>query len=179
VSGVPPFVAIWEGDGFRPLRRFQKILDSHFVCGRPYTLEERMDRSAASHRQFFATVKDLWANLPQKYDGRWCNETLFRATALAMTGFATVVDHVVDTPDEAARFEVMARAMRATRSDSVEDYKLVLAQGNVVRIYHPWSQAYRAMDKDTFQRSSQAVMEWCSALVGVTVEEAQNVGRHA
>jgi DNA recombination-dependent growth factor C len=60
-----PFPFIWNGEAMVPPRAFARRADQIFVVGQSYTLVEVQDRSSASHRQYFALVREAFVNLPE------------------------------------------------------------------------------------------------------------------
>ena len=157
-----PIMAEWDGEGFRPLPRFRKQCDAEFVVGERYRLETVEERSAASHRAYFATVNEAWANLPEDQADRFPTPTHLRKFALIKCGFADERQIVCRSAAEAVRLSAFIAPMDA--------YALVVARGPVVTVWCAKSQSLRAMNKDEFLRSQNAVREFIAAMIGVPAE---------
>src|ERR1700683_4666106 len=55
-----PFIAMWDGEYFVPMRRFMRAIDKKAVIGAWYRLVEENERSMKSHSHFFACVTEAW-----------------------------------------------------------------------------------------------------------------------
>ncbi len=130
-------------------------------------------RSEASHKHQFAWIKDAWASLPEAEAMQpWAEtpETL-RKHALIATGFHRL--YTLDCGSNAAALRVKAELIRA--ETKAEGYALGSITGPVVRIWTPESQSYRAMGKERFQESKEAVLGWIAGKIGVSPEELRRV----
>lgn len=126
-------------------------------------------RSDASHKHQFAWVKDAWANLPESVqDRRWAEtpETL-RKHALIATGFFQT--YTIDCGANATAMRVKAALVAAEAKG--EGYAVGQVRGPVVTVWTPQSQSYRAMGRERFQESKQAILEWIAAQIGCEPEE--------
>jgi hypothetical protein len=151
--------AVWDGSGLILRRNSAALLDEAFGAGETLALEVQAMRSMNSHRHYFATLRDLWANLPETLASApyaKSPETL-RAHALIATGFADAAS--VDCGSKAAAERVAAFMA------SAGGYAVIQVSGSVVRRWTAQSQSVRAMGGREFQRSKVAVMEWCETLV--------------
>lgn len=169
---APPIPFEWTGSDFKPVGRFAKDCDRHFVVGERYILVVQEERSMTSHRHEFAWLREAWLNLPESLADQYPTAEHLRKKALVHTGYYTREDIVVPTRAEALRTAALLRRR--------EEYAVVVVDGNVVSILTPKSQSLRAMGKQEFQESKDKIMGWVSSLVGVSPEELQrNSGKAA
>ena len=153
----------WDGSHLIPIRWSQKVADSHLVIGERYLVEIVEARSGASERHYFACIRDLWMNLPEGQDQRWPSPESLRKHALIATGFRTINQYVCQTKAEATR-------QAAALEREAAEYAVVSIDGNIVTVAHPMSQSRKAMGKDAFYASKEAVIAYLADVVGVTVE---------
>lgn len=151
--------AVWTGDGLTLRPASVKALAEAFGAGETLALEVQAMRSMNSHRHYFATLRDLWANLPEKLAAApyaKSPETM-RKHALIASGFADAQS--VDCGSNAAALRVASFMAQGV------DYAVMQVQGPVVRRWTAQSQSVRAMGAKEFQRSKTLVLEWCEALL--------------
>jgi hypothetical protein len=163
---APPIYARWEGDVWRPLPRFAKLADQHFVIGEDYPLVVEEERSEVTHRHEFAWLREAWRNLPEHLADEYPTAEHLRKRALIATGYCTVTDHVCASRAEAQRTAAFARA-------ELDDYAVVIIRDNVVRVARAKSQSRRAMKAPEFQASKTAILEWVAGLLQVSSEQLQ------
>lgn len=167
-----PIIARWDGEAFIPLGRSKREADSHFIIDAIYRLENIEERSEASHRSYFATIREAWANLPEEQSDQFPTPGHLRKYALIRTGFATMRQHVCSSKAEARRFAAFVRP--------IDEFSIVRVNGNIVTIWTAESQSYRAMRKSRFEESQRAVRDYCASLIGVSANElSANAGRAA
>jgi hypothetical protein len=164
-------MAQWDGESFRPLPRFQRQCDADFVVGERYRLTTVEERSAASHRAYFATVAEGWANLKDSDAERFPTPDSLRKYALIKCGFADQRQIVCRSTAEATRLSAFIAPMDA--------YALVVARGAVVTVWTARSQSMRAMGRDEFLRSQNAVREFIATLIGVSGDDLAKAGEAA
>ena len=157
----------WDGEAMRVLPGFQRQADQLFTIGERYRLAPVEDRSAASHRHFFAAVNEAWANLPERLAIHYPSAEHLRARALIEAGYCTIADYVCSTRAEAVRWAANLRA-------EASEYALVVISETVVRVFKPKSQSVKAMGKEEFQASKDAVFAALAKMIGVTTAELQN-----
>lgn len=155
---APPIPATWDGEVFRPLPRFARICDSHFVVGERYALIEHQDRSRNTHNHYFATLQETFDNLPETED-RFPTVEHLRAWALIRAGYANSQTVVCESAAEARRFIATAK--------SLEPLCVVTVRDNVATVFTAKSQSMKAMGAREFQDSKTKVMEVCANLLGV------------
>lgn len=146
--------ARWEGGVFRPLTNALPDLND----GEVLFLDVQRVRTGKSHRHQFAAINEAWENLPDRLMMEpWAAtaETM-RKHGLIVTGFHNVAQ--IDCGTNAAAHRVKAALIAAeTRAHG---YAIGQVRGPVCIAWTPESQSYRAMGKDRFQKSKQAVLDW-------------------
>ena len=133
----PPLPFTWDGEAMRP--RQPRAADRAYVVGEGYTLAPVEDRSAASHRHYFAQIAEAFASLPEG------------------SGFASA-EHL-----RKAAAERVAAFLRP-----LDEYAVVSVSGGSVVMLTAKSQSVRAMGKAQFEASKEAVLNAVAELVGVT-----------
>jgi len=159
---MQPLMFRWTGEELVPVnRRWQSLADRHLVVGEEYYLAEHNDRSLNSHRHYFASVAEAWRNLPEHFAGLPFAESAehLRAYALIRTGYCDAHTIVCSSKAEASR---MAAFIRPIDGFSIVDVK----EATVTR-YVAKSQSMKAMDKQEFQQSKVAVLDFLDELIGV------------
>lgn len=154
-----PLTCTWDGEAFRPLRRFAKMADHRFVIGEEYTLVEHQERSAKTHAHYFACVTEAWRNLPDQLAERFPTSEHLRRYALIKAGFADQRQLVASSHAEALRLASFVRPL--------DEYALVMVDARVVNVWTAKSQSVRAMDKAEFQDSKTKVLDVLAGLIGV------------
>lgn len=168
MSEAPPIPCQWTGEAFVPIGRGRRDADRYFVIGERYTLVEEKQRSAASHRHYFAQVNEAWANLPEERMRDFASADHLRKFALIMTGFRDERTLVASSRAEAQRLAAFVRP--------IDEYAVVTVEGSLVRVLTAKTQNMRAMDKATFQASKDAVLAYLAEMIGV---EPEALGRAA
>lgn len=153
----------WTGDTMEPLRAFKRRADAEFVVGQIYRLDVVEDRSAASHRHYFAAINEAWSNLPEAEADRFPSPEHLRKWALINAGFHNRREMVASSKAEAARLAAFIEPM--------DEYAAVTVRGAAVEVLTARSQSVRAMGKEEFQRSKDAVLEIVASVIGVTPGE--------
>ena len=161
-----PIAAIWTGNHFVPLPRFQRLCDEQFEVNEQVALIRFEERSMSRHKAYFASINEAWKNLAEEYDGRFPSAEHLRATALVEAGYCTMEDHVLDSPDEAIK---MAKTIRRH-----SPYTIMKRSGNVLRIFEPESQSVKAMSKERFDASCRAVLDIVASMSRSTPAQLRN-----
>lgn len=155
-----PILFRWDGEAMEPFGGFQaRQADKQYVVGETYRMVEHHDRSANSHRHFFATINDAWQNLPDELLEEYPNPEVFRKKLLIRAGYADERSIVCASKAEAQRIAAFVKPM--------DDYAIVTVREAVVRVYTAHSQSVKAMGAKTFQESKQAVLDRIDSLLGV------------
>lgn len=153
----------WDGEAMIPVGNFMaRRCDEQFTVGAKYSLVQHEDRSQQSEGHYFATLRELWENLPERVSGEPWAETVdhLRRYALIKTGYCNVETFPCGTKAEAERW--------AARLKPMDEYAIITVVGTVVHRYRAKSQSRQAMPgKGDFGRSKNAVLDYVSDLVGL------------
>lgn len=160
-NDIPPLAFHWDGECMTP--KLPRLADRHFVIGEQYTLVPHEERSANSHRHYFASLRECWLNLPENLAERFQDADALRKYCLIKAGFADQRSLVCASKAEAERVAAFIR--------SRDGFSIVTVSGATVVEFTARSQSARAMGKEEFQRSKTAVLETASAMIGVDVGE--------
>lgn len=154
---APPIMFRWNGEAMEPTTPFMaRQCDGVFTIGEAYTLVEHHDRSAKGHAHYFARLNELWQTLPESLAAEYPTVEHLRKKALIRAGFADERSVVCSSAAEAQRIAAFIRP--------VDDYAIVVAQRNVVAVFTAKSQSMKAMGRDVFQRSKDAVLQFAERL---------------
>lgn len=149
----------WDGESFRIRPSFQKRADELFCVGETYTLEVLEERSAASHRHYFAAVNEAWANLPEHLAEQYPTADHLRKGALIRAGYRDERSIVCASRAEALRVAGFVKPL--------DTYALVTVTEAVVRVFTAQSQSQKAMGKQLFLKSKADVLETLADMIGV------------
>jgi hypothetical protein len=161
----------WSGEAMEVLPRFAREADKRFVVGQTYVLEEIQERSAASHRHYFAAINEAFLNLPESIAAQWATSEHLRRFCLIKAGFHNHRSIVASSKAEARRLAAFVKPM--------DEFAIVSVNECVVNVYTAQSQSHRAMGKQDFQRSKDAVLEILNDLIGVKSGELESAGEPA
>ena len=164
----PPMLMTWDGEALKPTRRFQKIADQRLVIGEIYRVDPEEERSVASHNHYFAAVNEAWRNLPEDVAERYPTSEHLRKWALIKTGYRDERSIVCATNTEALRVAAFIKPM--------DEYAVVLVSEAVVLVYTAKSQSTRAMGKETFTVSKDAVINLLATLLATTPQQLNDAG---
>ncbi|MGO4449058.1 hypothetical protein AB4Y96_09035 [Phyllobacterium sp. TAF24] len=158
-----PISLQYEGEGvFQPSSPFHaRMADKHYVIGQHYRMGEHHDRSKISHNHEFAFIGEAWQNLPELFkDEPWAQSPEhLRKYALIRCRYCDTQAFPCGTRAEALRWAANLRPM--------DEYSLVTVDGTIVYRFIAKSQSMRAMGKQLFQESKQAIMDFIDDLLGV------------
>lgn len=160
MSAAWPCYYSWDGDVMRPLPRFRHRCDDQFVIGETYRLLVQEERSAETHRHYFASLNEAWKNLPEELAPRFASVEHLRKWSLIKCGFSDERSIVCETTTDARRVAAFIAKL--------DEYAVIIIRGNVVSQFTAQSQSMRAMSKQVFQESKQAVLDLVSSMIGVT-----------
>ena len=160
----PPIALFWDGSAFQPASaHWARVAAERFTAGEVHQMEVREDRSAASHRAYFASVNEAWKNLPEGVSERFPTPDALRRFALIRTGHRDERSIACASKAEALRVAAFVKPM---------DYcAVVTVVGSLVTVYTARSQSMRAMDKATFARSKDDVLRYLAEMLGTTPRE--------
>lgn len=173
MSAMPPLPCRWDGESFAPMsQHWARQADKHFVVGEVYTLEVREERSALSHRHYFASIHEAWQNLPEAIAERFPTPEHLRKFALIRAGCRDERSISCASKAEALRLAAFIRPM--------DDFAIVVTDGAMVTVYTAKSQSMRAMSKQEFQKSKDAVLDFIAGLIGTKADDLErNAGEAA
>ncbi len=154
---------IWNGEAMEIRKGFQKRADEAFCVGESYTLEVVEDRSAASHRHYFAAINEAWANLPEGLAERWPSAEHLRKAALIRAGYRDERSFACSSRAEAIRMAAFLKP--------IDDFAMVALSGTTVLVLTAKSQSVRAMGKAVFQESKDAVLNALADMIGVAPDD--------
>lgn len=153
-----PLTFQWTGEEMVPLNRFVREANRRFIVGETYRMDVIEERSIASHNHFFALVHEAWRNLPEHLAERWPTDKHLRAWALIKAGYRDERSIVCASKAEALRVKAFIRPL--------DEYGVVLASEAVVTVYTAKTQGRKAMGKEAFQASKEAVLGILADLIG-------------
>jgi hypothetical protein len=139
-----------------PVQRFRSLFGLQFEVGEEYPLGIVEHASAASRGHYFVRLQEIFANLPET-EKRFPSWEHLRHWAMVEASFCNVAVTVMDTPKDA---KAMAAGVRLS-----DPYAVIIVRENVVRIARAKSQSRIAMKAEEFQKSKQAVLDICEALL--------------
>lgn len=143
-----------------PEPRFAKVCDKQFSVNELYPLVVMEPRSRGSHNFYFATIGDIFENLPEAEAARFPSTEHFRKWALCEAGYADEKTYVCDNHKKAMQLAALIR--------SISDYAIIRVSGDVVKIFEAKSQSAAAMGKEIFEESKKAVLDIMSALTSTS-----------
>ena len=161
MSAIFPLWFQWAGDVMVPLN--PRAADRMYVVGERYHLDHIEERSAASHRAYFAALHDAWQNLPEDLAARFATPEALRKYALIRTGFRDERSIVAASKAEARRIAAFIKPL--------DEFAVVSVHEAAVIVWTAKSQSMKAMGKAEFQRSKDAVLQFCAEIIGVTRDE--------
>ena len=168
MSARLPVLFQWTGEAMIPAtRREAKACDEQYVVGEKYRLADWEDRSLASHSHEFAWLHEAWQSLPENLSDEYPSSEHLRKRALIQAGFYD--EQVIDVGTVAGAIRVAA-GIRVR-----EEFALVTPRGIYVSIKTAKSQSRRAMNKQEFQASKQAIIEVIGELLGVASADLAKV----
>lgn len=123
-------------------------------------------RSTQSHNHQFAAIVDLWHNLPHSHASApyAVSADAFRKHGLIQGGFCDV--DVIDCENHTVALATAPVVAKHARK--AHGYALTVVRGPLVVCSTPHSQSFKAMGKDKFHESKQAVIDWAESLIGVS-----------
>lgn len=168
-----PVEMVWNGSALVPISPFwQRRASKLFDQGVVYHIIDQPERSQRSHGHYFAVLHEAWANLPEGLSDRFPTVEHLRKYALIRAGFFDSHSVTCDTEDDAERLQAFM--------EPVDEFAVIDRKGRVVTRYTAKSQSYRAMGKEDFAKSKEAVLGILSEIVGVTPDQLkQETGRAA
>lgn len=153
-----------------PLEKFSAIAKRQFEANVEYRAGDWVIggdvRSTQHHKRYFAALNQAFANFPEGVEKRWPTVEHFRAWALVETHWCN--EKEIDCISEK---HAMALATFSRSEAPFARIKIVVSpvtkKKTLVFIWVPMSQDYASMDKDTFKKSSDDVLDLAAAFVKV------------
>lgn len=163
----------WTDDGvMKPHPRAEMLCDRQFTVGEWYVLVVHEERSEESHRHYFACIREAWQNLPPPLDTRWPSPEHLRKWALVQAGYCNEQAIALHSHKDALEVAALSRRL--------DHYAVIKVNGDVCRIWTAHSQSRRAMNKQRFQESKEAVLRIISEIIGTDAATlAANAGKAA
>lgn len=157
---LPPIPFRWDGESFAPVNQhWARRADAIYTVGETYNLIPHEERSANSHRHFFAAVTEAWEQLPDHLSEAYPTPDALRRFALIKSGFCDAHPFVCSSRAEALRFAAYLKP--------VDTYSVVTVKEAVVTRYTAQSQSMKAMGRVDFQRSKDAVLAVIAEMIDV------------
>jgi hypothetical protein len=158
---APPILATYTGDGFSISQGYwQKQADKYYVIGERYRVLHENERSAKSHRFYFASIRDAHSNMPDALLELHPSPEALRKHALIRTGWCDQITFVCASAAEARRAVAFWAPMHPE--------SIVVSQRNVLVMYTAKSQSVKAMGAKDFQQSKSDVLTWIAQQIGTT-----------
>lgn len=159
-----PILFQYTGRSMVPLNRhWERECEGRFKAGETYRLDEHHERSAKTHRHFFAAVNEAWANLPEYLCHEFPTPDHLRKYALIKSGYCDKSSMVCASKAEALRLRQFIAPM--------DDYAVITVRGPVLTRHTAKSQDMRSMGKEQFAASKSAVLDVIADMIGTTAEE--------
>lgn len=137
-------------------------------CGQ----EIKEARSKRSHDHYFAIIAEAWKNLPERISQQFPSAEHLRSYALIKAGFYNEESVHVASHYEALRVAAFVRKFSALA--------VITVHKNMVTVHTPKSQSLKAMSRQDFQMSKDAVLGIIADMIGVSPEQlASNAGQAA
>ena len=172
MSSVIAFKWDAEREVMEPLPRFREECRKTFENQHIYRMEEIQARSEASHRAFFASLNEAWANLPDELAQEFTTAESLRKYALIKSGHCNQHTFSCATRAEALRLSAFLKPL--------DEFGVIRVNGATVTRYVAHSQSYRAMDKETFRKSFDDVLRIVAEMIGTSVKTLDaNAGKSA
>jgi hypothetical protein len=150
----------FDGRAFSPASPFQlRLARERFGEGEIVLLNVENERSMRSHRHYFATLHDLWSNLPERFATEtWAQSSEhLRKFLLIRAGYSETTTYACESKAEAQR---LAAAIRP-----LDEFGIVVARGLTVMRFSAKSQSVKAMGSKVFAASKTAVLELAETVV--------------
>lgn len=159
---VFPLTYIGQGR-FETTPYHMKRLD--YGQGEIITVEEVHERSAKSHKHFFAVIAEAWQHLPETLADDYPNSETLRKRALIKCGYCTMTEVLCASNADAAK--------AAAAFSAADPYCLCEISDRALRIWRAESQSVKAMGGKKFAESKERVLHWISNLIGTDATQLE------
>lgn len=165
-----PIPMVYQGGGsFQTPKGFARRADELYGVGQYVLMTEEEERSSARHRAFFAAVREIHKTLPDAMAAEFPSPLALRKAALIATGWRDEDTRVYRSNAEAIRAAEYAR-----RDIDPAAWAKIVVSGCVVVVLKAKSQAVKAMRKEDFEASSEAVLKYLAEVIGVEPQSIPN-----
>lgn len=169
---APPIQCVFVDGVFKPARPAMELrAKHHYGEGELVDLVRHDERSLNSHQHFFASVNEAWRSLPDELVDRWPSAEALRKWCLIKTGFCDMTTTVFANRADAQKAAALLIPL--------DEFAVVDVRDNVLIRSVAQSQSFRAMGKEKFQRSKNAVLEEIARILGATPAEIEDAARSA
>lgn len=169
---MAPIEFFWnENHVMVPMQRFAKLADKQFVVGEIYTMVVEEQRSANSHRHYFACVKEAWNNLPEDKVARYPTPEHLRKWALIRCHYYDEKTIVCSSADQADAIVAL--------TEMLDQFAVIIVKGKIVKIFKAKSQSVENMKKEEFERSKQDVLALLADVISVPQKDLEKQARQA
>jgi hypothetical protein len=158
----------WNGAAMMPMR--PELAEREFRPDGRYLMQVHHERSYQRHKAYFASLHEAWSSLAHDTD-LWPTPEHLRKHALIKTGHFDERLLACDSVEMAQRVAAFVRPL--------DEYAIIVASGDVVRVWTAKSQSYRAMGRDPFNKSMDDVLDYVAGLLGVPKEVLEAQGEMA
>lgn len=170
MTAIRPLRFRWTGDVMKPLQ--PGVAARQYEKGEVYPLEVREERSANSHRAYFAAINEGWQNLPEEQADRFPTPDHLRRWLLIRAGFRDERTIALASKAEALRVAAFIKPL--------DTFAVIVPREATVVVMTAKSQSYKSMGRAEFQRSKEAVLDALAELIGVDRRALDdNAGRAA
>lgn len=143
---------IYMGDGeFRASSSYHvRRCEEQFGLGELITVEAQNERSRASHAHYFAVLDELWQTLPESLGDDFPSSEALRKWCLIKAGYSTQTKLVFKDNEAAIEAEMLIA--------DLDNYAVCEVTDNILAVWRAKSQSLKAMGKEEFQKSKDAVL---------------------
>lgn len=165
---------------FEVIQRHHNIVCELYTDGETYMMEEREERSSASHAYYFAAVNEAWANLPDDQKQQLPSAEHLRKWALIKAGYYNETLMACENKAQA-----VAWAQWLRRRDDYSEIAAVYIQGDdgnyhwYFRLREAKSQSRQNMNKQEFEASKRDVLDILAGAIEVRRRDLEQAARSA
>lgn len=170
MSKPEPLLFKWTGEVMEPFAPSKAA--QQYKVGERYRLAVHEDRSPESHRHYFACINEVFKQLPEEIAAKVPTPEYLRKWALIRCGYRNELVIPCNSEDAAIKAVATVKVL--------DEYAIAHPDGTVLTIYTAESQNMKAMGRQRFNESKQAVLDLLAGLIGVSVDElGKNAGQAA
>jgi hypothetical protein len=159
-----PILMTWTGDNMVPCGPYwAKRADAQWVVGERYLVEVKHERSQSQHRMYFASVNQIWQNLPDHLSEKFKNPDALRRAALIKCGYC-------DQRSIVARSKAEAERMAAFMAP-LDPYSVIAVENATIVILTARSQSHKSMGAAQFKQSMDRTLDYLASLIETTKDK--------